>query len=249
MQRGPRTLETRYILACGVATSITARGPRCSCSRSAESHIAAISNVGLVIAAFAGAIGCLFAASRGDAHRRTWIFLACASISWGLGQVIWTFYESSGQEVPFPSYADVGYLGLPPLAAIGLLLLPSAIQTLAGRRPHRDRRDDDRGSRVPLRAGSLVLDAVSMRPATTASSTTTISLAYPLGDVVLITIVHVRSPRGRERRHQDHPHLDDRARAPCVRGGGQRLRLPRRRPAPTPPGSADRHRLVRLFRG
>jgi hypothetical protein len=63
------------------------------------------------------------AARRGGVHRRTWIFLACASISWGVGQVIWTWYESSGREVPFPSYADVGYLGLPLLAAIGLLSL------------------------------------------------------------------------------------------------------------------------------
>ncbi len=38
-----------------------------------------------------------------------------------------------GREVPFPSPADVGYLGLPPLAAAALLALPLAAPTLAGR--------------------------------------------------------------------------------------------------------------------
>ena len=204
MHRGPRTLETRYILACGVATSIAATWAALLVLQvGGESTSRAISNVGLVIAAFAGAIGCLFAASRGDAHRRTWIFLACASISWGLGQVIWTVYESSGQDVPFPSYADVGYLGLPPLAAIGLLLVPSAIQTLAGR--VRTVIDGMMiAGAVFLCSWVVVLDEV-YAAGDDGLLTTTISLAYPLGDVVLITIAMYVLLRGRERRHQIIP--------------------------------------------
>ena len=38
-----------------------------------------------------------------------------------------------GVDVPFPSVADIGYLGLPPLAAAGLLFLPQSAQSLAGR--------------------------------------------------------------------------------------------------------------------
>ena len=79
MQRSPRAFETRYILACGVATSITAAWAALLVLHvGGEATSQTISNVGLVVAAFAGATGCLFAASRGDPHQRTWIFLACA---------------------------------------------------------------------------------------------------------------------------------------------------------------------------
>ena len=204
MQRSPRAFETRYILACGVATSITAAwAALLVLNIGGDSASRTISNVGLIIAAFAGATGCLFAASRGDAHRRTWIFLACASISWGLGQLIWTAYESYGEEVPFPSYADAGYLGLPPLAAIGLLLIPSAIQTLAGR--IRTVIDGMMiAGAVFLCSWVVVLDQV-YAAGDGGLFTTTISLAYPLGDVVLISIAMYVLLRGRERRDQIIP--------------------------------------------
>ena len=134
--------------------------------------------------------------------------------------MIWTSYESSGREVPFPSYADVGYLGLPPLAAIGLLLLPSAIQTLAGR--IRTVIDGMMiAGAVFLCSWVLVLDQVYAAGGDGLFATT-ISLAYPLGDVVLISIALYVLLRGRARRDQIIPDLDDRARAQCVRRRGQR---------------------------
>ena len=111
--------------------------------------------------------------------------------------------ESYGQDVSFPSYADVGFLGLPLLAAIGLLLIPSAIQTLAGRI-----RTVIDGMMI---AGAVFLCSwvVVLDRSTGAGDdgllTTTISLAYPLGDVVLITIAMYVLLRGRERRHQILP--------------------------------------------
>ena len=55
MQRSPRAFETRYILACGVATSITAAWAALLVLHvGGESTSRMISNVGLVIAAFAG---------------------------------------------------------------------------------------------------------------------------------------------------------------------------------------------------
>ena len=204
MQRSPRAFESRYILACGIATSITAAwAALLVLNVGGDSASRTISNLGLIIAAFAGATGCLLAASRGDAHRRTWIFLACASISWGLGQLIWTAYESYGEEVPFPSYADAGYLGLPPLAAIGLLLIPSAIQTLAGR--IRTVIDGMMiAGAVFLCSWVVVLDQV-YAAGDGGLFATTISLAYPLGDVVLISIAMYVLLRGRERRDQIIP--------------------------------------------
>ena len=50
--------------------------------------------------------------------------LGLACLSWGLGQAVWTWYESMlGREVPFPSLADGFYLLFYPLAYAGLALL------------------------------------------------------------------------------------------------------------------------------
>jgi hypothetical protein len=43
---------------------------------------------------------------------------------WGLGNMAWLYYNIFEQiEIPYPSLADVGYLGMIPLAAIGLFIL------------------------------------------------------------------------------------------------------------------------------
>ena len=204
MVRGPD--NNRYFLACGIAAAITAAWAALLVLQvGGDSTSRTISNVGCVIAAFAAAAGCLVAASRGGAHRRTWIFLACASISWGLGQVIWTWYESSGREVPFPSYADVGYLGLPPLAAIGLLSLPGATQSLAGR--IRTVIDGMMiAGAVLLCSWVLVLDKVYAAGGDGIVPTAD-QPRLPVGDVVLITMALYVLLRGRARRR---PGLPDR---------------------------------------
>ena len=51
-----------------------------------------------------------------------WKLLGVSALSWGSGQAAWTWYETVlGREVPFPSLADVGYLGAVPLAAAALI--------------------------------------------------------------------------------------------------------------------------------
>ncbi len=122
------------------------------------------------------------------ALRRVWSLLAAGTASWALGQVIWTWYETvQGREVPFPSIADIGYLGLPVLAAAALLSLPFGAQSWAGRA--RTLLDG------LLVAGSLLLCSwlLVLRPVLASSPdgplATVISLAYPLGDVVVLTIV------------------------------------------------------------
>ena len=47
--------------------------------------------------------------------------------------MVWTYYESfAGRDVPFPSYADLGYLLAVPLLVTGLLLLSSGPRHAAG---------------------------------------------------------------------------------------------------------------------
>ena len=95
----------------------------------------AISNFGLIAAAASAGLACLATARRSSAqHRRMWKLLGVSALSWGSGQAAWTWYESVlGREVPFPSLADVGYLAAVPLAAAGLLSLPFAARSMAGR--------------------------------------------------------------------------------------------------------------------
>ena len=71
-----------------------------------------VSNVGLVAIAFGAGCAALGRARKAQALRRFWLFLGLASLSWSVGQAIWTWYESVlGRDVPFPSLADIGYLG------------------------------------------------------------------------------------------------------------------------------------------
>ena len=148
-----------------------------------------VSNVGLIVAAWLAAAGCAGASRRHDGRlSRTWALLGGFALSWGLGQFVWTMYESVlGREVPFPSAADLGYLAAVPLASAALLMLPTGALNLAGRlRTVLD------GLMV---AGSLLLISwqIGLRSLYYAGADNLIAhiiaLAYPVGDVVMVTIV------------------------------------------------------------
>jgi diguanylate cyclase (GGDEF)-like protein/PAS domain S-box-containing protein len=148
----------------------------------------AVSNFGLVVAALAAAGACALAARRDRHHRRVWGLLAGAVFSWGFGQILWTWYESVlGREVPFPSLADVGYLGMIPLAAAALMSLPTGTVSVAGR--IRTLLDGVMiAGSLLLTSWVVVLDTV-FHAGTGAFLSQAISLAYPMGDVVIATIV------------------------------------------------------------
>jgi diguanylate cyclase (GGDEF)-like protein len=148
-----------------------------------------VSNVGLTVVPLVVAVACIRRALRlHGSLRLSWVLLGASSAAWGVGQAIWTLYETGlGREVPFPSWADAGYLAAVPLAAAGLLVMPAASQSMAGF----------------LR---IVLDGVMVALALFCTSwilvlgplfaaggdnllSTILSLAYPVGDVVTITML------------------------------------------------------------
>ena len=149
----------------------------------------AVSNVGLAAVALAAAVSCFLAARRNHGRlRHVWLLLGLSAGCWGSGQVIWSWYESVlGREVPFPSFADVGYLGAVPFAAAALFALPSGTRSLAGR------------VRILIDglmiAGSLFLISWVLVLGTVFEAggdsllSQAISLAYPVGDIVVVTIV------------------------------------------------------------
>ncbi|HEU4346344.1 MAG TPA: EAL domain-containing protein [Actinoplanes sp.] len=148
-----------------------------------------ISNLGLCVAAVSAALAVLLRARSFRGRMRWgWALIGLGVLAWGLGQAAWVYLESfRGDEVPFPSQADLGYLGMVVLTPAGLLILPSAAQALANRA-----RSVLDGLMV---ATALVLIAwiIIVDPLINAGSDSAlalaISLAYPLGDVVIVTIV------------------------------------------------------------
>ncbi|MEQ1788618.1 MAG: hypothetical protein ABL966_16315, partial [Acidimicrobiales bacterium] len=94
-------------------------------------------DVGQTIVPLLVAAPALIAAARRATSRRlarSWYLLAAASISWGLGQAVWTWFEVVLDEpVPYPGLADVGYLGAIPFLLGGVLLFPSTSLRTMGR--------------------------------------------------------------------------------------------------------------------
>ena len=160
--------------------------------------IQTVSNLGLMAVAFLAAFACTRRGLRlSGSLRKSWVLLGASSGAWAVGQTIWTIYETGfGVEVPFPSWADAGYLAAVPLAAAGLIIMPAAAQSMAGL----------------LR---IVLDGVMVALALFCTSWilvlgplfeaggdsllgTILSLAYPVGDVVTITMLIFALLRARQ---------------------------------------------------
>jgi diguanylate cyclase (GGDEF)-like protein/PAS domain S-box-containing protein len=148
-----------------------------------------ISNVGLCLAALSAAVACLLRAGRTTGRLRvSWGLVGLGILSWGAGQVAWVYLESiRGDEVPFPSVADVGYLGLPPLVVVGLLFLPVAAQSLANR--IRSVLDGLMIGISALLISWIFIVAPTIEAGGDSALALYISLSYPLGDVVVVTVV------------------------------------------------------------
>jgi hypothetical protein len=130
---------------------------------------------------------CALAARRHTGRLRlVWTLFAAACAAWTIGESAWAAYELSG-DVPVSSWADVAYLAALPLAAAALLVHPA----LQGRVLARSRTLVDG---LLLAAGvfflgwALVLEPVG-RTADLGSVDGLVTLAYPLGDVVIVFLV------------------------------------------------------------
>ncbi len=157
-----------------------------------------VSNLGLTAVPFLAAGACLSRGlRRSGSLRRSWVLLGASCGAWGVGQAIWTLYETGlGREVPFPSWADAGYLAAVPLAVAGLLMMPAAAQSMAGLL-----RNILDGVMVAL-ALFCTSWIVVLGPLFAAGGddllTTILGLAYPVGDVVTITMLIFALLRARQ---------------------------------------------------
>ncbi|WP_413254032.1 putative bifunctional diguanylate cyclase/phosphodiesterase [Streptomyces decoyicus] len=144
---------------------------------------------GLSFAAFLAAFSCgLYARKRRSRFRPAWMLFAASSGMAGLGNAVWGWYEViQGTTVPSPCLADFCFLLFAPPAIVGLLVLAKRPVTRAGW--------VCLGLDSWLIAGSLVTLSWSLALAHTAHfqgrsvAQSALSLAYPLLDIVLVSMV------------------------------------------------------------
>ena len=182
----------RFRLALGLALAASLGFLAFLLARPAgDDAVRLVANLAQLLAPALAAVSCASAAASGAGRsRRAWALLAGSAGSWAAGQATWVWYEHlARRELPFPSLADIGYLGAIPLAAAAMLSFPG------------------RADRATLRARSLLDGAVIatsllytswalvLGPVFRAGEGSVleqaIALAYPAGDVVLATIVFV----------------------------------------------------------
>ncbi|WP_455356711.1 putative bifunctional diguanylate cyclase/phosphodiesterase [Streptomyces sp. SYSU K217416] len=145
---------------------------------------------GLSAAALLAAVSCyLYARTNESRFRPAWLLFAFSSMMAAAGNAVWGWYEVVlGREMPSPSPADLFFLCFAPPAIVGLLVLAKRPVTRAGW--------------VCLAldswliGGSLLTLSWSLALAHTAQSEggesvahTALSLAYPLLDIVLVSMV------------------------------------------------------------
>ena len=151
-----------------------------------------------MVAPFFAAGCCVYAGVRTGRRRRfAWLMLGASAAVWGIGSGAWAYYEVlRGEAVPYPSLADVGYLSAVPLAATALiaffprgengvrhlldgLLVAGALLAVSWATVM--------GALFASHTGSTLKDALG--------------LAYPIGDIILLTLALslLRSARGQWR--------------------------------------------------
>jgi two-component system sensor histidine kinase/response regulator len=163
----------------------------------------AVSDIGQAIPALAAAGTCAWAARRSLGRLRwAWALLGASAAAWGAGELVWSYYSVVRDvAVPFPSTADAGFLAAIPLAVAGVLAWPTA--------PHRG----TTRLRAVLDGGMVALSllfvswALGLGQLYHQSQATLlaqlIGLTYPIGDIVIATVLFVavrrslRSQRGR----------------------------------------------------
>ena len=119
-------------------------------------------------------------------HRGAWIALSAAVSSYATAEFIWLFLYSSNANPPYPSIADAFYLGFYPASYVGLLLLLRA--RLRSLTPG-IWVDGVTAALAVAAIGSAILIGVVLESTDGPVSVVATNMAYPLGDVILLSLV------------------------------------------------------------
>ena len=119
-------------------------------------------------------------------ERLAWAIMALGLVSWTGGEIYWTLVLGDLESPPFPSPADALYLGLYPCAYVTLVLL------IRARVAHLTASHGSTARSAAL-AVAAVAAAVALGPIVEGTegdvATVATTLAYPLGDLVLLSLV------------------------------------------------------------
>ncbi|WNI22299.1 EAL domain-containing protein [Streptomyces sp. ITFR-16] len=147
---------------------------------------------GLSAAALVAAVSCfLFARSAENRFRPAWLLFSVSSLMAAGGNGVWGWYEFvRGVEVPSPSLADLFYLCFAPPAIVGLLVLAKRPVTRAGWVCLVLDSWLIGGSLLTLSWSLALAHTAHMADVEGASvARAALSLAYPLLDIVLVSMV------------------------------------------------------------
>ncbi|MEU0554455.1 EAL domain-containing protein [Dactylosporangium sp. NPDC006015] len=184
-----------YAILCGTAAAVTALLFVALVTGAGGPIVAQnTSNVALFAAALAAAWGCLTKAL-GKAQRPvarrvrwSWALTGLGAFSWGVGQMFCIWYETiQGTEVPFPSLADAGYFWMMPFTAAGLLVLPMSRQSVA--QQARSILDGLMIAASLLLITWILILGPLARQGADSFLALLVTLWYPGGDVVVLTVV------------------------------------------------------------
>ena len=146
------------------------------------------------------AAGLVLHAARTATTRRAavaWATVGIAAIVYGLGDVLFAWFEIGLNEVPFPSFADLAYVAYYPLVVVALFSFP----TVAANRAERLRFGFD-AAIVVIGGGMLVWQSVlrsTLESLGTDPVASLLSIGYPVGDLVLlfgVAAIALRRPDG-----------------------------------------------------
>ena len=120
------------------------------------------------------------------ASARAWLAIGAGVLCWAASEVYWTLFLTDNPNPPYPSPADVGYLAFYPFAAAGVYLLVRARASELDWRLWMD------GLIAALGTAALGAAVVFEFVADHTSGTTiqvATTLAYPLGDILMLSLV------------------------------------------------------------
>lgn len=148
----------------------------------------AFDDIGELVAAWAATALCALGARRAPVARVSWTLLALSSLVWGIGELMWCWYDLVEKvTVPFPSWADAGFLASVPLAFAALVKFPGSARRATY---HLQRLLDGCIIATALLYASwaTVLGPI-YRAHRGGPFKQAVSLTYPMSDVVMLSLV------------------------------------------------------------
>jgi diguanylate cyclase (GGDEF)-like protein len=157
------------------------------------------SDLGEGAVALLAAVNCALAARAASGRLRlAWAGLAGATLSWAIGEAIWSWYELVLHvATPFPGLSDVGFLGFPIGAVIALAVFPSNVS-----HTHRWRMTLDgltTACAIGLVSWATALGAV-FHAGGDSLLAVSVSVAYPISDIGLLVVCVLVLSRSRAHR-------------------------------------------------